>query len=207
MIESVELKGKRLGTYHKLRSRKFIHIAVWVVLLIISIIILAGVTANSGLFGGSGFGIILGVVAFITFLMAIFSIIANLLGFILSNDMYLEIYEDGFKVRRSGKGLMMARNGTKTYSWMHLGSYRIDTNSFHSALGYAGSPDPISGLIVKLLVGIFTQVTDDVEYNLTITFSMVNGKKFGFTELRGDNFRELTEEILPELLKTKRRMQ
>ena len=200
-----ELQGKLLGTYYKLRRTRFIHIAVWVVLLLISLVIASFAASDEGLFGGSGLGIILGVAAFITILMATVSIIVNALAILLSTDTYLDIYDDGFQVRRTGIGFMMWRNGTDNYTWNELGSYSITTRSLHDSLGYAGSPDPISGLIVKILVGIFTEMTDDVEYSLTISFSMVTGEKLNFTEYRGDNFQELTETILPELLKNKRR--
>ena len=202
----VELQGKLLGTYHKLRRGRLMHIAVWIVILLISLFIFSFAASDDGLFGGSGFGIFLGVFSAITVLFAGVSIIVNVLGILLSTDLYLDIYEDGFKVRRTGMGLMMWRNGEETYHWNTLATWRIDTKSFHDALGYAGAPDPISGLIVKLLIGIFTQVSDDIEYALTISFSMVDGKKLGFTSLRGDNFQQLTDEILPELLKHKRRL-
>lgn len=201
-----ELNGQLLGTYHKLRKRKLIHMAVWVVLLVISLLIISFTVTDSGLFGGEGLGVGVNIIALLIIIVTTVFLITNLLAMLLSNDTYLEIYDDGFKVRRTGFGLMMWRNGTDSYSWNDLSSYRIDTKSFHDALGYAGSPDPITGFIVKLLVAIFTEVTDDKEYALTISFTMVDGKKLGFTEYRGNNFRELTDEILPELLKHKRRM-
>lgn len=202
-----ELKGQLLGTYHQLRSQKLIHIAVWVVLLVISLIIISfTITESSGLFGGAGLGVFMNVIAVLVILITTVFIITNVLAMLLTQDIYLEIYEDGFKVRRTGIGLMMWRNRTDSFSWNELSSYRIDTKSFHNTLGYAGSPDPLTGLIVKLVIGIFTTVTEDKEYALTISFTMADGKKMGFREYRGDNFRQLTDEILPGLLKHKRRI-
>lgn len=190
--------GQLLGTYYKLRRRNFIHMAVWAVLLILSLFLTPFVILDK-----SGVGVFLDNIAELTVLIAGIVILVNVLGILFSTDTYLDIYENGFQIRRTGIGLMMWRNGTITYTWNVLGSYRMTTKNLHNSQRYLGSPDPISGIIIKLLTRIFTQSTDGVELSLTILFSMTDGNNFSFTDYRG--LRDFTKPILPERIKPKRR--
>ncbi len=181
----VKFKGQPLGTYYKMQRKHYKK------RLMISIgVLIASIFFYSlGLFLTS-----IELMLFALFIIGItfFVVIILIISTLFSRDMYLEIYEEGFK--------FTAKNNIEYYSWDDVQSCTITRKGFFDGV----RPQSVPAFIFVAILGFldFSIPAKDTD-SILLTFKMKNGAILSFNNFQGDDFSELAYQILPQLIKNK----